>query len=101
VWNEDPESNLPMDLPVLVLFFVTWNVPRRAAKENARNNSSSILSRDKWCSFIHSFYAAAPELFVCLEGPSECPSERAFGWAHFIEHTSRSVARGAWKLSWQ
>ncbi len=32
----------------------SWNVPWRVAKENARNNSSSILSRDKWF-FIHSF----------------------------------------------
>jgi hypothetical protein len=44
-----------MDLPVLLIFFVvrSWIVPKRVAKEKARNNSSSILSRDKWF-FIHS-----------------------------------------------
>jgi hypothetical protein len=52
VWNEEPGAVCRWIFQYWFLSSWSWNIPRRVAKENARNNSSSILSRDNGFSFI-------------------------------------------------
>jgi hypothetical protein len=57
-WEHDPYScplmseQLPMDLPLLDLFFAVLGSYGGVAMEKARNNSSSIQSRDKWFAIL-------------------------------------------------